>query len=108
MTEADRLLPEQTLLNVNYPPRLPRRITGVSVVPAARGSDVTLSYQRTVDPEIFNVVFEQVEIDESRLAGTDVEAFRQGNIAITVFDGIWDAGDMPRGEIAGRLDGLTN
>ena len=103
---STRLLPEHTLLNVNYPPRLPRQIAGVSVVPAARGSDVTLGYHRTVDPEIFNVVFEQIEIDESRLAGTDIEAFRGGNIAITVFDGIWDAGESPRNVIAMRLTGM--
>ena len=101
-----RLLPTHTLLNVNYPPRLPRQIAGVSVVPAATGSDVTLGYQRTVDPEVFNVIFEPVEIDEGRLAGTDIEAFRNGHIAITVFDGIWDVSDTPRNEIVSRLGSM--
>ena len=77
---SGRLLPEHTLLNINYPPTLPRQIAGIRVVPAARGSDITLGYRRTVDPEIFNVVFEPVEIDEARLSGTDVEAFREGFI----------------------------
>jgi 5'/3'-nucleotidase SurE len=102
-TDGGRLLPEHTLLNVNYPPRLPRRIAGVSVVPASQGAGFTLGYQRTVDPEIFNVIFEPAEIDQERLVGTDIEAFREGYIAITVFDGIWDAGASPRGAIAERL-----
>jgi 5'/3'-nucleotidase SurE len=100
------LLPEHTLLNVNYPARLPERIAGVSVLPAARGADISLGYQRTPDPEIFDVIFESVEIDETRLAGTDIEAFRAGYIVITVFDGIWDAGDLPRNEVADRLGNM--
>ena len=103
---AGRLLPEHTLLNINYPPILPRQIAGIKVVPAARGADVVLGYRRTVDPEIYNVVFEPVDIDQGRLAGTDVEAFREGYIAITVFDGIWDAGEAPRKEISERLRDL--
>ena len=97
------LLPEHTLLNVNYPARLPKEISGTKVVIAARGGPFTLGYQRTVDPEVFNIALEPTESGDAGILGTDIEAFRQGFIAITVLDGVWDAGDAPRSEIANRL-----
>ena len=101
------LLPEHTLLNINYPALLPDRIHGVRVVPAARGGDVVLDYEPVEGADKLRIKYAPLEVDPEKLRDTDIEAFRQGYIAITVFDGVWDAGDEIRETLHGRLESLA-
>jgi 5'-nucleotidase len=104
---SGRLLPEQTILNINYPALAPARIRGVRFVTAARGGDVILDYDPADEAGILRIKFAPLDVAPKRLEGTDIEAFRSGHIAITVFDGIWDAGEDARQEMQERLADLA-
>jgi len=104
--EDGGLLPAHSILNINYPALLPEHIKGVRVVAAARGGDVVLDYEPTDEAGKLRVKFAPLDIDPRQLDGTDIDVFRDGYIAITVFDGVWDVDDGTRESIAERLGRL--
>lgn len=104
--EEGGLLPAHSILNINYPALVPEHIKGVRVVAAARGGDVVLDYEPTDEAGKLRVKFAPLEIDPRQLDGTDIDVFRDGYIAITVFDGVWDVDDGTREAIADRLGRL--
>jgi 5'-nucleotidase len=103
---SGRMLPEHTILNINYPALTPGRIQGVRFVTAARGGDVVLDYDPAGDAGNLQIKFAPLAVPPEQLEGTDIEAFRSGHIAITVFDGIWDAGENVTQQMQNRLGDL--
>ena len=102
-TDDDRLLPEHTILNVNYPALAIEDIVGVRVLQAARSSGVLIDYIETdVDGQL------QVTIGPMAPDGTetDLQMFQRGFVTITVFDGDWDAGKKLRQTVNDRLSAV--
>ena len=97
------LLPENTILNVNYPVVDPDEIAGVRVVQAARGSGVRINYEDTGQAGQLEIGVRLMEPEETNFDDTDLPLFNRGFVTITVLDGDWDAGEQLRSEISGRL-----
>jgi len=106
-TADGRLLPAHSILNINYPALVPERIKGVQVVSSARGGDVVLDYEPADEAGKLRIKFAPLDVDPRQLQGTDIDVFRHGYIAITVFDGIWDADDRVRESIAERIGDMS-
>jgi len=99
-SDDGRVLPEHTILNVNYPALVPEEIQGVRVLQAARSSGVVIDYEETdADGQL------EVRVGPMGPDGTDtdLQVFQQGFVTITVFDGDWDAGEGLRETIKKRL-----
>ena len=95
------LLPEHTLLNVNYPAADPEQIKGVRVVQAGRGFGARINYEETGQPGRLNIRL-QLTNSESTEVG-DLQFFARGFATISVLDGDWDAGELLRATISERL-----
>jgi 5'/3'-nucleotidase SurE len=103
--DADgRLLPEHTILNVNYPALGPDDISGVRVLRSARSSGVAFHYEET---EIAGQLKVKVRPMGPADTDTDLQAFARGVVTITVFDGDWDAGRTLRRAVEKRLSQST-
>lgn len=103
--DADgRLLPDHTILNVNYPALGPNEISGVRVLRSARSAGVTLNYEET---DIAGQLKVKVRPIEPADGDTDLRAFERGFVTITVFDGDWDAGQSLRRAVKDRLSQPT-
>lgn len=95
-----RVLPEHTILNVNYPALVPDEIQGVRVLQAARSSGVVIDYEETDAEGPLEVRVGPMGPDGT---DTDLQVFPRGFVTITVFDGDWDAGEGLRETIEERL-----
>jgi len=99
--ENGGLLPEHTILNVNYPAADPEQIKGVRVVRAGRDIGARISYEETEQPGRLNIRLEMT--DSVPTEGGDSQFFALGFATITVLDGDWDAGELLRATISERL-----
>jgi len=99
-TDDGRVLPEHTILNVNYPALAPEEISGVRVLRAARSSGVVIDYEETDAEGQLQVRVGPMGPDGT---DTDLQVFQRGFVTITVFDGDWDAGEALRETIKDRL-----
>lgn len=98
-----RLLPQHTLLNVNYPALESEEIKGIWVLPAARSGGVTFDYEEAGDTGQLKVKIQAVVPGEDQ---TDWAMFARGFVTISVLDGDWDAGAAIRGDISARLSDI--
>jgi len=98
--EDGGLLPQHTILNVNYPALSPEEIKGVRVVRAARSAGVSIDYIETGEAGQLKV---KIEASEMGAQDADLQLFSEGYVTITVLDGDWDAGTLLRDGIAQRL-----
>jgi len=80
-----RLLPEHTVLNINYPAREAGAISGVAWARIGRGAEFDFGYERT-GPEQVRVVFGGGGARET-VEHADTEAFAAGKITLTLLDG---------------------
>ena len=107
--DSKKLLPEHTILNVNYPAVSSVELRGVRIVQAARGSTgYLIEYDDTDQNGQLQV---GIRIDPPSTEGdsdTDVELFFDGYATITVLDGDWDAGKTSRKEIWRRLPDIVD
>ncbi len=100
------LLPNYTLLNVNYPALEADEIQGTRFARAARASAYQGSYRETRPGEL-RLVLRHASDTAEDLLNTDIHFFRQGYVTITVLDGDWDAGEVLRTSVSERLSTIT-
>ncbi|MDH3578751.1 MAG: 5'/3'-nucleotidase SurE [Gammaproteobacteria bacterium] len=98
-----RLLPENTILNVNYPPADPEEISGFRVSKATWDAGVRLAYEETEEAEQLKIRLELVEPGATNSDDVDWQWFSRGYVTISVLDGNSDAGESLRDAIAHRL-----
>jgi len=107
--DTGKLLPEHTILNVNYPAVSSADLKGVRIAQAARGgSGYIFDYEDTDQNGQLQV---KIRIDPPSAEGdsdTDVELFFDGYAAIAVLDGDWDAGAASRKVIRRRLPDIVD
>jgi 5'-nucleotidase len=97
------LLPEQTILNINYPALGPDEIKGVRVVRAARSAGVSIDYSDIEGGGEAGQLKVKIEASDMGAQDADLQLFSQGYVTITVLDGDWDAGASSRDDIAQKL-----
>jgi 5'-nucleotidase len=104
---AGRLLPEHTLINVNYPVTRSGKIQGVRVLPAARSAGVYFEYEEAAAAGQVDVKVRIIDPETADSDGADWHMFARGYVTISVLDGDWDAGEPLREEVARRLSDTT-
>jgi 5'/3'-nucleotidase SurE len=97
-----RLLPEHTILNINYPALRRDEIKGVRVSKAARSAGVRIGYEETGDAGRLRIAIDPLE-PTAESKDTDWELFARGFVTISVLDGDWDAGQPLRNDVMQRL-----
>ena len=101
---GERLLPNHTALNVNYPAVGTGEIKGVQITQAAR-SEGGFGFQYD-EAEEHGKIEISVSLDpqtEESETNTDVEWLHNGYATVTVLDGDWDAGQSVREIVRRRL-----
>ena len=101
--ENEGLLPELTLLNVNYPAVSPEEIRGVRMARAAKRRGFGIGYEETGQANQLRAGLRRLENDRPANDNADLELFSQGYVTISVLDGDWDAGPSIRESISKRL-----
>jgi 5'-nucleotidase len=97
------LLPERTILNVNYPPADPKEINGIRVTQATWDSGVRLAYEETGEAGQLNIRLQVMESDPDNSDDVDWQWHSRGYVTISVLDGDSDAGESLREAISHRL-----
>ncbi|MDH3440913.1 MAG: 5'/3'-nucleotidase SurE [Gammaproteobacteria bacterium] len=104
--DADRLMPAGTVLNISYPALPEDQINGARVLPGFLGSDLEIRYEDTGTANTVAASIGPRSLEAGRIEGTDVGAFRDGYIVISVFDGNWNAENSVRDEVRSLLGGF--
>jgi broad specificity polyphosphatase/5'/3'-nucleotidase SurE len=94
--EGSSLIPNKTVLNVNYPAVKPEELQGVRVLQAVWDIGVRVAYKEAEEAGRLSV----------QLA--DWQWLSRGYITISVLDGNSDAGEALRGSVSSRLSMLRN
>lgn len=97
------LLPEHTLLNVNYPPADPEAIKGVRVSQATWDSGVRIAYEETGEAGQLEIQLRSIEPGVPGSDDSDWQWFSRGYVTISVLDGDSDAGATSREAVSHRL-----
>lgn len=97
------LLPENTILNVNYPAADSEKINGVRVLQATWDAGVRIAYEETGEAEQLKVRLQLMEPGAVTSEDADWQWFSRGYVTITVLDGDSDAGESLRDAISHRL-----
>ena len=99
----DYLLPESTILNVNYPPVGAEEIKGVRVLQATWDAGVRIAYEETAEVDKLGVQLQLMEPGEANSTDADWQWLSRGYITMSVLDGNTDAGESLRDTISNRL-----
>ncbi|MDH3428371.1 MAG: 5'/3'-nucleotidase SurE [Gammaproteobacteria bacterium] len=102
-TDKGDLLPEHTLLNINYPAAAPEQIRGIRVLQAARTSGVQIDYEETGVSGQLEIRIRGMTPAVTDSDDTDWHLFARGFVTISVLDGDWDAGESWRDALSSRL-----
>lgn len=100
------LLPEKTILNVNYPPMKPEALGGVRVLQATWDAGVRIAYEETAEAGQLAVRLRLLEAGAPEDDDADWQWLSRGYVTITVLDGNTDAGESSRHAISPRLSVL--
>ncbi len=104
------LLPEHTMLNVNYPPLLPKDIKGVRHLTQGYNTNIKITYERIKreGEEIFAIKLDPVDgINIEQQSDTVVTAYANGFITIVPMDGDYTADRQIQQQVQSRLKGLS-
>lgn len=101
--EDGRLLPEHTILNVNYPPADPEEILGIRVTQATWDSGVRIAYEESGNEGQLNIRLQLMEPGPGKSGDADWQWLARGYVTISVLDGDSDAGESLREAISSRL-----
>ena len=104
--ENGNLLPEKTILNVNYPAVKPDDIEGVRVLKATWDAGVRIAYEETREPGKLAVQLQLLDPEAAENDDGDWKWLSRGYITISVLDGNSDAGKTLRSSISSRLSVL--
>jgi len=102
------LLPEHTMLNVNYPAVGASELKGVRITQAGGLSGWQTEYEDTGPSGQLQVRLKLDPPGSQGVSDTDVELFFDGYATITALDGDWDAGTILREEVLRRLPDLND
>ncbi len=104
------LLPEHTMLNVNYPPLLPKDIKGVRHLTQGYNTNIKITYERIKreGEEIFVIKLDPVDgINSEQQHDSDVTAYANGFITIVPMDGDYTADRQIQQQVQSRLKDLS-
>lgn len=101
--ETADLLPEHTVLNVNYPVTGQDAIKGIRVLRAARNAGVLFNYEETGEPGQLAIRILPADPNTADSDNTDWQLFSRGYATISVLDGDWDAGQSLRERVLRSL-----
>ncbi len=105
-SNGNRILPEHTVLNVNYPALEKDAVRGVRLAKTAYETTYRLTYRDTDTPGELRPHSTQMAEVPNHLHDTDVHWLSLGYITIGVLDGNRDAGDAAQVAVAERLSGV--
>ena len=97
------LLPEHTILNVNYPAADPEEINGVRVVPVTWDAGARIAYEESEEAGRLKIQLQLLEPGAANSDDADWQWFSRGYVTISVLDGDSDAGESLRDAISHRL-----
>jgi 5'/3'-nucleotidase SurE len=99
------LLPDKTVLNINYPPLSVDNVQGIRIAPATWDAGVRIAYAENDDDESgqLHVQLKIVEAGNESDSDADWQWLARGYITVTVLDADSDAGSAARGDLARRL-----
>jgi broad specificity polyphosphatase/5'/3'-nucleotidase SurE len=100
------LLPEHTILNINYPAVQRDDIKGIRVSQAARSAGVSIDYEETGEAGRLRIAIAPLQPSTDENNHTDWELFARGYVTISVLDGDWDAGQPFREDVLQRLSAI--
>ncbi len=100
---SGNLLPEKTILNVNYPAVQPEELEGVRVLQATWDAGVRIAYEETGEAGQVAVRLQLLEAGAPDSDDADWQWLSRGYVTITVLDGNTDAGESSRYAISPRL-----
>ena len=98
--EGGSLLPDHTILNINYPPLTPEEINGIQITQADRGDGIEFDWIETEEAGVLTVSVSLFSVNNLSESDTERKLFANGFVTITVLDGDWDAGDSIRASVA--------
>jgi len=104
------LLPEHTMLNVNYPPLLPEDIKGVRQMTQGHNTNIKISYERKIHEgkKFFVIKLDPVdETNSAQQSDSVVTAYSNGFITIVPMDGDYTANLQIQQQLESRLMGLS-
>ena len=104
------LLPEYTMLNVNYPPLLPKDIKGVRQLTQGHNINIKITYVRKKHEgeAIFAIKLDHVDgINIEQQSDSVVTAYSNGFITIVPMDGDYTADSQIQKHVQSRLKGLS-
>lgn len=101
--EGGGLLPEHTILNVNYPAAEPDDIEGVRLVSATWDPGVRIEYVESGQGGQLEVQLQAADPGEADSDDVDWQWFARGYVTIGVLDGKSDAGEPLREAVARQL-----
>jgi len=104
--DSGNLLPEKTILNVNYPAVKPEDLEGVRVLKASWDVGVRIVYEETGEAGQVTVRLQLLEAGAPESDDEDWQWLSRGYVTITVLDGNTDAGESSRYAISPRLSTL--
>jgi 5'-nucleotidase len=100
------MLPDHTVLNVNYPALARNEVRGVRLANTAYESIYRLAYRETDTPgELRPHSTRLTEVPED-LHGTDVHLLSLGYITIGILDANRDVGDLEQARVSDRLSAI--
>jgi 5'-nucleotidase len=102
--ESGNLLPEKTILNVNYPAMKPEELEGVRVLKATWDAGVRIAYEETGEAGQLAVQLQLLDPGAPEGDDGDWQWLSRGYITISVLDGNSDAGETLRNAISSRLE----
>ncbi|MDH3432447.1 MAG: 5'/3'-nucleotidase SurE [Gammaproteobacteria bacterium] len=97
------LLPERTILSVNYPAAKPEDIAGILVLPATWDSGVRINYEETGETGQLQIRLQLIDPDTAADDNADWHSFARGYVTVSILDGDSDAGESMREAISQRL-----
>ena len=100
---SGNLLPETTVLNVNFPPVSPEEYRGVRVLEANWDVGVRIDYQETQEPGKLAVQMQLLDAGAPEEGDADWQWLSRGYATISVLDGSTDAGAALRDDVSRRL-----
>jgi 5'/3'-nucleotidase SurE len=106
--EGSSLIPNKTVLNVNYPAVKPEELQGVRVLQAVWDVGVRVAYKEAEEAGRLSVQLELLDAGAPDDGDSDWQWLSRGYITISVLDGNSDAGEALRGSVSSRLSMLRN
>ena len=100
--ESGNLLPEKTILNVNYPAVKAEELQGVRVLEATWDVGVRIAYEETGEAGQLAVQLQLLDPGVPGNDDADWQWLSRGYATITILDGSTDAGESLRNAISGR------